>query len=158
MLHSGTSIEYRDGRAAIVPTNVGVDARGGDISNARKRLASERAIDDVLTDSFPASDPPSWNSGVARPEPVVGRFGHHVALGETSTAGAVEGGTGVDSVIDVSRPMTERTFVQPFVSLAGAVGIALLAPFAVLLLGLPVVVGVRALLEAIGWLFGGDVL
>ena len=26
-------------------------------------------IDDVLTDSFPASDPPSWTPGMARPAP-----------------------------------------------------------------------------------------
>ncbi len=158
MLHSRTSIEYQDGRSAIVPTIVGVEARGGHVSNARKRLANERAIDDVLTDSFPASDPPSWNSGVARLDPVVRRFGHQVALDEASRAGAVEGGTSVHSVIKASRSMTERTFLQGFVSLTGAVAIALLAPFAVLLLGLPVVVGVRALLEAIGWLFGGNVV
>ena len=157
MLHSRTSIEYRDGTAAIVPIVVGVETRGGDVSNARKRLANERAIDDVLADSFPASDPPSWNSGVARPDSVVGRFRDQVALGERSSTGAVEGGTGVGNVIDVSRPRTERTFVQGFVSLAGAVGIALLAPFAVLLVGLPVVVGVRAVLEVIGWLSGVDV-
>jgi hypothetical protein len=33
--------------------------------------AAERALDDVLADSFPASDPPSWNPGVARPDPVL---------------------------------------------------------------------------------------
>lgn len=54
MLHTRTAIEYRDGRAAIA-----------------QRLAVERVIDDVLADSFPASDPPSWNPGVARPDPVV---------------------------------------------------------------------------------------
>ena len=68
---------------------------------------------------------------------------------------ARELGPGAAGVIDVSRPVTERSFVQGFVSLAGAVGLALLAPFAVLPVGLPVVVGVRALLEAISWLSGG---
>lgn len=74
-----------------------------------------------------------------------------------STAGALERNTDVDRVIEVSRPMTKRTFVQGFASLAGAVGIALLAPFAVVLVGLPVVAGVRAVLEAIAWLSGIDV-
>lgn len=156
MLHSRTSIEYRDGSAGIVPVIVGVDARVGDRSKPRKSLATERAIDDVLADSFPASDPPSWNSGVARPDPVVGRSGYEVALGETTTAGALERTAGVDRVIDASRPMTTRTFVQGILSLAGAVGIALLAPFAVVLVGLPVVAGARALLEAIAWLSGLD--
>lgn len=30
------------------------------------RLAAERALDAVLADSFPASDPPSWTLGVTR--------------------------------------------------------------------------------------------
>lgn len=36
-----------------------------DVRDRRERLAAERAIDDVLADSFPASDPPSWNPGGA---------------------------------------------------------------------------------------------
>ena len=60
-----------------------------------------------------------------------------------------------DRGVDVSRPMSaERTFLQGLVSLAGAAGIALLVPFAILLVGLPVVLAVRGVLEVIGWLFG----
>ena len=32
-------------------------------------IGSATWIDDVLSDSFPASDPPSWISGVVRPAP-----------------------------------------------------------------------------------------
>ena len=52
------------------------------------------------------------------------------------------------------RAAAERTFLQGLVSLAGAAGIALLVPFAILLVGLPVVLAVRGVLEVIGWLFG----
>jgi hypothetical protein len=37
-------------------------------------------------------------------------------------------------------------------SLAGAAGIALLVPFVILLVGLPVALVVRGIAEAIGWL------
>lgn len=48
----------------------------------------------------------------------------------------------------------ERTFLQGLASLGGATGIALLVPFAILLAGLPVVLAIRGLLEAVAWLFG----
>ena len=149
MLHTRTSIEYRDGSAAIAPIIVGVHAPVDGHRGARQRLAVERRIDDVLADSFPASDPPSWNPGVARPDPVVSPFGHEVALAAASTADTGRASRGVD----VSRS-AERTFVQGLVSFAGASGIALLVPFAILLVGLPVVLAVRGVLEVIGWLFG----
>lgn len=37
---------------------------------AVRRQQSEMAIDDALSGSFPASDPPAWNPGMARPIPV----------------------------------------------------------------------------------------
>lgn len=67
MLYTRNTIEYRDSTlAAIVPAAVGIDGRVDDFRDRRDRLAAERAIDDVLADSFPASDPPSWNPGIAR--------------------------------------------------------------------------------------------
>lgn len=149
MLHTRTSIEYRDGSAAIAPVIGAVDRSVGEFSSARARLAVERAMDDVLADSFPASDPPSWDPGVARPDSVVSPLEHDVALAVASTQGRANGG------VDVSRPMSaERTFLQGLVSLAGAAGIALLVPFAILIVGLPVVLAVRGVLEVIAWLFG----
>jgi hypothetical protein len=47
---------------------------------------------------------------------------------------------------------TGRTFLQGLASLAGAAGIALLVPFVILLIGLPVALAVGAVAEAIGWL------
>jgi hypothetical protein len=36
---------------------------------SQRRLAADRAVDSVLADSFPASDPPSWTLGIAPPRP-----------------------------------------------------------------------------------------
>jgi hypothetical protein len=61
-------------------------------------------------------------------------------------------------IIDVSRRSgAERTFLQGLVSLAGAAGIALLVPFAILLVGLPIALSIRGVLELFGWLFGVNV-
>ena len=62
---------------------------------------------------------------------------------------------GLRNVADVSRPTSEgRTFLQGLVSFTGAAGIALVVPFVILLIGLPIALAVRGLLEVVGWVFG----
>jgi hypothetical protein len=56
-------------------------------------------------------------------------------------------------ILDVSLPRdTGRPFLRALASLAGAAGIALLVPFVILLVGLPVALVVRGVAEAVGWL------
>jgi hypothetical protein len=98
-------------------------------SEPRDAVGSEGAVDEVLAESFPASDPPSWTPGIARPAP-------------TSPADRESG--------------RQRTVLQGLLSLGGATSLALLAPIAILLVALPVVLAIRALVEVIGWLLGVD--
>jgi hypothetical protein len=149
VLYTRNTIEYRDSTlAAIVPAAVGIDGRVDDFRDRRDRLAAERAIDDVLADSFPASDPPSWNPGITRLH-FDGDLAHRTS-GQTPRTDAGEIGNGLSDVIDVSRPTRGgRTFLQGLVSLVGAAGIALAFPFVILLVGLPIALAVRGLLEVV---------
>jgi len=154
VLYTRNTIEYRDSTlAAIVPAAVGIDGRVDDFRDRRERLAAERAIDDVLADSFPASDPPSWNPGITRLAlggNLADRASRHTPLTDAGARWA-----GLSDVVDVSRPTRGgRTFLQGLASLAGAVGIALAVPFVILLIGSPVALVVRGLLEAVGWVLG----
>ena len=104
-----------------------------------------QAIDDVLAGTFPASDPPAWTPGMARPAPEIARQAADsgTALDETNDVQASD-------VIDVSRPThSQRTFAQALVSLIGAAGLALLVPFAILAVGKAL--GVRGLVEVTKW-------
>ena len=154
MLYTRNTIEYRDiTLAAIVPAAVGIDGHVDHFRDRRDRLAAERAIDDVLADSFPASDPPSWNPGINRLHFDVDLA--HRAWGQTPRTDANEKLNGLSDVIDVSRPgRGGRTFLQALVSLAGAAGIALAVPFVILLIGLPIALAVRGLLEVVDWVLG----
>jgi hypothetical protein len=76
-------------------------------------------------------------------------------LGQTPRSDAGEIGNGLSDVIDVSRPARGgRPFLRGLVSLAGAAGIALAVPFVILLIGMPIALAVRGLLEAVGWVLG----
>ena len=88
MLHTRTSIESR-GAAAAATLPLTRDVGQEDVT--RQRLAAERAVDDVLADSFPASDPPSWNPGIARPRPSVrDPVDHVVSISAGHSAEAID--------------------------------------------------------------------
>lgn len=106
---------------------------------------TSQAIDDVLAGTFPASDPPAWTPGMARPAPEIGTPAAFTGAARDDTSHVRAAG-----IIDVSRP-SERTFAQALVSLLGAVGIALLVPFAILAVATPVALAIGGLLEAARW-------
>lgn len=57
-------------------------------------------------------------------------------------------------VVDVSRSWSEPTFSQAMTSWLGAIGIALLVPFAIMLVGLPLVLAIRVA-HLVSWMIAG---
>jgi hypothetical protein len=113
----------------------------------RAATSTAQAIDDVLAGTFPASDPPAWTPGLARPAPEIGG-----RADETGAAPNEANSARTPDVIDVSRPAdSERTFAQALVSLFGAAGLALLIPLAILAVGTPVALGVHGVHEVVEW-------
>ena len=103
-----------------------------------------QAIDDVLVGTFPASDPPAWTGGIARPAPAIPARPVDRAPEQDDTDGVRA------DEIDVSRPRdADRTFAQALMSLTGAACLALLVPLAILAIGTPVAVGIRGALEVV---------
>ena len=149
MFGNEATIEYRE---APLDTVLRV-ARKTDLFRAeaesearQQRLAAERAVDSVPADFFPASDPPSWTLGITRPSPDRHATNHETVAPEDSAAVVRE------DVIDVFGPATDgRTFLKGLVSLAGAAGLALLVPFVILLIGMPLALAVRGVVEAASW-------
>ncbi len=100
----------------------------GALKDERSVSGAQGAVDQELADSIPASDPPPCTRGIASVPPE-----RHAATRTSPLPGPV-------------------TFGQGLASLAGASGICLLVPFVILIVGLPVALAVRAVLEAVTWL------
>jgi hypothetical protein len=115
-----------------------------------KTEAAERKLDQVLADSFPASDPPPWTLGRASPDEI----DQAPSAPSSAHANLMRTDSDVWSHIatHVVIPGGSRTFGQRLTSGVGAVGVALLVPIGILIVGLPIALAVRAVVEMVAWL------
>lgn len=100
----------------------------------------------------PASDPPPWTLGVARRDSEPGAIARR-SVADTARAEVARPRALINDVVILgSGSRGQRTLIQSLATLAGAIGVALLVPVAILAVGLPVVLLVRGIVEAITWL------
>jgi len=149
VIYQRATLEYPENAYnAVVRPGIAVQWPEAESEPRQQRLAAELAMDNVLADSFPASDPPSWTLGITRPQPQRPATTVETIAPAPSRAALVR-----DDVIDVSRPSTDgRTVRSNLTSWAAGAAIALLVPFIILFIGLPIVAAVRGVVEAVSWL------
>ena len=119
------------------------DALSADVSLLRFTTspqieARERNVDQVLADSFPASDPPPWTFGrVTSDRSADANLSRNDAWSCQTTVIVPAGG---------------RTGRQWLASGVGAIGIITLIPIGILAVGLPIAFAVHGMFKAFGWL------
>ena len=121
-------------------------ARSPDVSFLRLTTsprieARERMVDQVLADSFPASDPPPWTLGRAT-----------TAAISSPTDSSRNDDDAWSYQTTVIVPGGSRTAWQWLASGLGAIAVTLLLPISILVVGVPIAVAVRGILEALVWL------
>jgi hypothetical protein len=106
--------------------------------------ARERKVDDVLADSFPASDPPPWTLGRAPASPVDST---DVESADTTRDNA----PAWSSLTTVVVAGGQKTARQWLATVVGGVAAAMMIPLGILLIGIPIAVATRTLIEVAAW-------
>ena len=138
------AVEFRS-LSSVLPASARL--HGESRFGQRHETRSEAALDEALAESFPASDPPAWNQGITRPVPV------SQAKSDAHLDGRDAGRGGAAAERHDVRSPPGRSVLQAFTSQAGALGIVLLVPLAILALGIPIALVLRGVIEAVGWLW-----